>query len=165
MVYGIIELINFAHGDVFMVGAFASMFVLINILGQNTSSSATSVPQAVFLIAATFAIVMPAMGLLGVAIERFAYRPLRNAPRLAPLITAIGVSFILQNFIQIIYGPSPINTPQVIPPSARVEVGNVEHRRDQRVRDRRLGGPDDRAPAVRQPDAAGPRDAVDRLGP
>ena len=125
MVYGIIELINFAHGDVFMVGAFASMFVLINILGQNTSSSATSVPQAVFLIAATFAIVMPAMGLLGVAIERFAYRPLRNAPRLAPLITAIGVSFILQNFIQIIYGPSPINTPQVIPPSARVEVGNV----------------------------------------
>ena len=125
MVYGIIELINFAHGDVFMVGAFASMFVLINILGQSTSSSATSVPQAVFLIVATFAIVMPAMGLLGVAIERFAYRPLRNAPRLAPLITAIGVSFILQNIIQIIFGPSPINTPQVIPPTARVEIGNV----------------------------------------
>jgi branched-chain amino acid transport system permease protein len=125
MVYGIIELINFAHGDVFMVGAFASMFVLINILGQNTSSSATSVPQAVFLIAATFAIVMPTIGLLGVAIERFAYRPLRNAPRLAPLITAIGVSFILQNIIQIVYGPSPINTPQVISPAARVDVGGL----------------------------------------
>ena len=68
-------------------------------------------PQAVFLIAATFAIVMPAMGLLGVAIERFAYRPLRNAPRLAPLITAIGVSFILQNSIKIICGPSPDQHP------------------------------------------------------
>jgi len=125
MVYGIIELINFAHGDVFMVGAFASMFVLTNILGQSTDESATSLPQAVLLIAAVFAIVMPVMGLLGVAIERFAYRPLRNAPRLAPLITAIGVSFILQNMIQIIYGPSPVNTPQVIPPSARIQIGNL----------------------------------------
>jgi branched-chain amino acid transport system permease protein len=125
MVYGIIELINFAHGDVFMVGAFASMFVLTNILGQSTNDSATSLPQAVFLIVAVFAIVMPVMGLLGVAIERFAYRPLRNAPRLAPLITAIGVSFILQNIIQIIYGPSPVNTPQVIPPNARIQIGEL----------------------------------------
>jgi branched-chain amino acid transport system permease protein len=125
MVYGIIELINFAHGDVFMVGAFASMFVLTNILGQSTNDSATSVPQAIFLIVAVFAIVMPVMGLLGVAIERFAYRPLRNAPRLAPLITAIGVSFILQNIIQIIYGPSPVNTPQVIPPNARIQIGDL----------------------------------------
>ena len=123
MVYGIIELINFAHGDVFMVGAFASMFVLTSVLGQE--GSATSVPQAVFLLVTTFAIVMVVMGLLGVAIERFAYRPLRNAPRLAPLITAIGVSFILQNFIQILYGPSPINTPQVIPPTAKVQIGEV----------------------------------------
>ena len=125
MVYGIIELINFAHGDVFMVGAFASMFVLTSILGQDPSGSATSVPQAVFLIVTTFLLVMPAMGVLGVAIERFAYRPLRNAPRLAPLITAIGVSFILQNIIQILFGPSPINTPQVIPPTAKVEIGNT----------------------------------------
>ena len=78
-----------------------------------------------FLIVAVFAIVMPVMGLLGVAIERFAYRPLRNAPRLAPLITAIGVSFILQNIIQIIYGPSPVNTPQVIPPNARIQIGDL----------------------------------------
>jgi branched-chain amino acid transport system permease protein len=123
MVYGIIELINFAHGDVFMVGAFASMFVLTNVLGQE--NSATTVPQAVFLIVATFLIVMVLMGSLGVAIERFAYRPLRNAPRLAPLITAIGVSFILQNFIQILFGPSPINTTQVIPPTLRIELGSV----------------------------------------
>jgi len=118
MVYGIIELINFAHGDVFMVGAFTSMFVLTNLLGQN--DPANGVGQAVFLVAVTFLITMTVMGLLGVAIERFAYRPLRNAPRLAPLITAIGVSFILQNLIQILYGPSPINTPQVIPPTARI---------------------------------------------
>jgi branched-chain amino acid transport system permease protein len=121
MVYGIIELINFAHGDVFMVGAFTSMFVLTNLFGQ--TSPATSVPQAVVLILGTFLITMTVMGVLGVTIERFAYRPLRNAPRLAPLITAIGVSFILQNIIQILYGPSPINTPQVIPPTARIEIG------------------------------------------
>jgi len=121
MVYGIIELINFAHGDVFMVGAFTSMFVLTNLLGQ--TGSAADPLTAVFLIVATFLITMTVMGTLGVAIERFAYRPLRNAPRLAPLITAIGVSFILQNFIQILYGPSPINTPQVILPVARLEFG------------------------------------------
>ena len=123
MVYGIIELINFAHGDVFMVGAFVSLFVLTNILGQE--GSATSIEQIVFELTVTFAITMAAIGVLGVVIERFAYRPLRNAPRLAPLITAIGVSFILQNIIQIIYGPSPINTPQVIPPTARVDIGGV----------------------------------------
>jgi branched-chain amino acid transport system permease protein len=121
MVYGIIELINFAHGDVFMVGAFTSMFVLTNVLGQ--SGSAANPVEAVFLIVATFLITMTVMGTLGVAIERFAYRPLRNAPRLAPLITAIGVSFILQNLIQILYGPSPINTPQVILPTARLDFG------------------------------------------
>ena len=123
MVYGIIELINFAHGDVFMVGGFVSLFVLTNVLGQE--GSATSLEQIVFELAVTFTLVMIAVGLLGVLIERFAYRPLRNAPRLAPLITAIGISFILQNIIQIIYGPSPINTPQVIPPSARVDIFGV----------------------------------------
>jgi branched-chain amino acid transport system permease protein len=125
MVYGIIELINFAHGEVFMVGAFMAVFVLTGILGQDPSSSAQSAPQAVYLTLATFAIVMPFMGLVGVVIERFAYRPLRNAPRLAPLITAIGVSFILQNLIQIVYGPSPRNTPQVIPPTATIEIGPI----------------------------------------
>ena len=114
LVYGIIELINFAHGDVFMVGAFASMFVLTNILGQSTNDSATSLPQAVFLIVAVFAIVMPVMGLLGVAIERFAYRPLRNAPKLAPLITAVGFSFILQNVGLLWRGGSPQSVPDLI---------------------------------------------------
>jgi branched-chain amino acid transport system permease protein len=124
MVYGIIELINFAHGDVFMVGAFTSMFVLTTILRQN--SAVTDLPLLAVLIVITFLVTMVFMGTLGVLIERFAYRPLRNAPRLAPLITAIGVSFILQNAIQIIYGPSPINTPQIIAPTARVSLAGID---------------------------------------
>jgi branched-chain amino acid transport system permease protein len=123
MVYGIIELINFAHGDIFMVGAFTSMFVLTNFLRQE--GPITEIPQLAVVLVIDFAVTMVVLGLLGTAIERFAYRPLRNAPRLAPLITAIGVSFILQNLIQIIYGPSPVNTPQVISPAARVQIGNV----------------------------------------
>jgi branched-chain amino acid transport system permease protein len=123
MVYGIIELINFAHGDIFMVGAFVSMFVLANGLGL-TGPVTELVPMIIYLFIA-FAVTMPVMGLIGTAIERFAYRPLRNAPRLAPLITAIGVSFILQNIIQILVGPSPVNTPQVIPPTARVTIFGV----------------------------------------
>jgi branched-chain amino acid transport system permease protein len=62
------------------------------------------------------------MGTVGIVIERFAYRPLRNAPRLAPLLTAIGVSFILQNIIQVVFGASPRTTPKVFDPSAGIEV-------------------------------------------
>ncbi len=123
MVYGIIELINFAHGDVFMVGSFVSLFVLTNILGA--TGPAPDLATIVYQLVVTFALTMSVVGVLGVTIERFAYRPLRNAPRLAPLITAIGISFILQNVVQLIYGPSPINTPQVIPPSARVDMAGV----------------------------------------
>jgi branched-chain amino acid transport system permease protein len=119
MVYGIIELINFAHGDIFMVGAFLS-FVVITSMGFTGPIHDPLQLASVLLI--TFAIVMPLMGLLGVGIERFAYRPLRNAPRLAPLITAIGVSFILQNVIQVIFGPSPKSVPQVFPVDAKFEL-------------------------------------------
>src|SRR5262245_30559744 len=119
MVYGIIELINFAHGDVFTVGAFLS-FVVLTSLGF---TGPIRDPLLLFgVLALTFVITMPVMGLLGVGIERFAYRPLRNAPRLAPLITAIGVSFILQNFLQVVFGPSPKSVPQVFPVDARFEL-------------------------------------------
>ena len=124
MVYGIIELINFAHGDVFMVGAFTSMYVLTNVLGQDGPIDSPAVLAAVLFV--DFGVTMLLLGLLGTAIERFAYRPLRHAPRLAPLITAIGVSFILQNIIQILFGPSPVNTPQLIDPTARVDVFGIE---------------------------------------
>ena len=123
MVYGIIELINFAHGDVFMVGAFVSLAVLTNVLGQQGPASD---PLAmVVIIGIDFLLTGVLVGIIGVTIERLAYRPLRNAPRLAPLITAIGVSFILQNIIQILFGPSPVNTPQIIPPTARVDIAGV----------------------------------------
>ncbi|MBA3779253.1 MAG: branched-chain amino acid ABC transporter permease [Chloroflexi bacterium] len=117
MVYGIIALINFAHGEIFMVGAFVSLFFLGEQLGQ--TGPVRDLPVLLVLVIAAFLVTMVVVGLLGVLIERFAYRPLRNAPRLAPLITAIGISFILQNVVQIIYGPSPVNTPQIIAPTER----------------------------------------------
>jgi branched-chain amino acid transport system permease protein len=112
MVYGIIELINFAHGDVFMVGAFFAMWILTT-LGF---TGPITVP-IVLIVVLIFVMVstMSFMGVVGVTIERFAYRPLRHAPRLAPLITAIGVSFILQNIIYVMFGPSPVNVPQIFP--------------------------------------------------
>jgi branched-chain amino acid transport system permease protein len=114
MVYGIIELINFAHGDVFMVGAFVSMWIMTVPLGLADKPIDDPIPLAGVLLVVVFS-TMLVMGTIGVIIERFAYRPLRHAPRLAPLITAIGVSFILQNIIQAIFSSSPRNTPQIFP--------------------------------------------------
>jgi branched-chain amino acid transport system permease protein len=119
MVYGIIELINFAHGDIFMVGAFMGL-TLLTALGFSGPIGDPILFVVVLL--ASFAIVMPLLGLVGVGIERFAYRPLRNAPRLAPLITAIGVSFILQNVVYIIEGPSPQPFPQLLSPQNRFQL-------------------------------------------
>lgn len=93
MVYGIIELINFAHGDVFMIGAFATL-ILLALLGV---SSSTAWPLLYLALLIVFVVVSALCAGINVGIERFAYRRLRNAPRLAPLISAIGVSFILQN--------------------------------------------------------------------
>jgi branched-chain amino acid transport system permease protein len=119
MVYGIIELINFAHGEIFMVGAFFGMTFLMTLGFRGTIAD-----PIVFLLVllASFAVVMPLLGLVGVGIERFAYRPLRGAPRLAPLITAIGVSFILQNIVYIWQGPSPVQFPQILSPQVRFSV-------------------------------------------
>jgi branched-chain amino acid transport system permease protein len=114
MVYGIIELINFAHGDVFMVGAFLSMWIMSVPLGLADKPIDNPVQLTGVLLIVVF-VTMLVMGLTGVIIERFAYRPLRHAPRLAPLITAIGVSFILQNIIQAIFSTSPRNVPQIFP--------------------------------------------------
>ena len=108
MVYGIIELINFAHGEIFMCGSFVSWWLLTT-LGF---SGAISDPIVLVL---AFVVSMVVMGVVGVVIERLAYRPLRNAPRLAPLITAIGVSFILQNIIFVGISNSIVTTPQIIP--------------------------------------------------
>jgi len=110
MVYGIIELINFAHGDVATFGGFLAL----GLVGLIASTGAHALPT-VLVIAAMLAAAMLGCTLLGWGIERFAYRPLRRAPRLAPLITAIGVSFILQNVMQLWRGPAPLSFPDLLP--------------------------------------------------
>jgi branched-chain amino acid transport system permease protein len=99
MIYGILKLLNFAHGDVYMVGAYTGYFVMTGLGGP----LAPRVP-IVALILLMFLAAMVACGFLGVVIERFAYRPLRSAPRIAPLITALGVSFFLQASAQLLFG-------------------------------------------------------------
>jgi branched-chain amino acid transport system permease protein len=93
LVYGIVELINFAHGEVFMLGSFVSA----GFFGTIGLTAATGIPGLVVGLLLTLVVTMIAQGALNVMIERVAYRPLRNAPKLAPLITAVGFSFILQN--------------------------------------------------------------------
>ena len=99
MVYGILKLLNFAHGDVYMIGAFTGYGVL-TLLGGPLSPSIAIAPLIVLM----FLAAMVAAGLLGVVIERFAYRPLRDSPRIAPLISALGVSFFLQNSALLLFG-------------------------------------------------------------
>jgi branched-chain amino acid transport system permease protein len=101
MVYGILKLLNFAHGDVYMIGAFMGFFMLRWLGGPVDPNVA-----AWLAIVLMFLFAMVACGGLGVVIERFAYRPLRNAPRIAPLISALGVSFFLQNSALLLFGAS-----------------------------------------------------------
>jgi branched-chain amino acid transport system permease protein len=100
MVYGVLELINFAHSEIFMVGAFAGTEVLLYL---QTYGYLTGIPAPVALILAII-VAMALSGGLGVLMERIAYRPLREAPRLVPLISAIGVSFFLQDAVRLIEG-------------------------------------------------------------
>lgn len=106
MVFGIIQLINVAHGEVVMVGAMVA-FTVINAL------AGSDLPPVVIVLIAT-ACSVPACMLLGFAMERVAYRPLRTAPRLAALITAIGVSIILQHLALIIWSRNPLAFPQIV---------------------------------------------------
>jgi branched-chain amino acid transport system permease protein len=102
MVYGIVRLINFAHGDVFMIGAYLGFFAMAN----------WHLPFPVAIVVA-----MVGCGLLGVLIERVAYKPLRNAPRISALITAMGVSLFIQNFtnLNFVFGPAPRPFPRPFP--------------------------------------------------
>src|SRR5579875_1409320 len=111
LVYGIIELINFAHGDVYMIGTFTALTV---VLGAGLSRSSPPLTLAAFLLLA-LALAMLVCAALNAVIERVAYRPLRHAPRLAPLITAIGVSFILMNVGLYWYGASQVRFPDILP--------------------------------------------------
>jgi len=107
MVYGIIQLINFAHGEVVMIGAMVAFSVI-------TALAGTAMPPVSILLAGVFAAI-PVCMLVGYAMERIAYRPLRGAPRLAPLITAIGISIILQHVALLVWSRNPLAFPQIIP--------------------------------------------------
>jgi branched-chain amino acid transport system permease protein len=120
MVYGILKLLNFAHGDLYMVGAFVGYFVL-----QWFGGSTALVAPVPIVLLAMFVAAGGGVGALGVAIERFAYRPLRDAPRIAPLITALGVSFLLENTMLLLFGASyrDYNTSAFISFSSGIHIG------------------------------------------
>ena len=121
LVYGIIELINFAHGEVFMIGSFISVSMYAT-LGMTET---TGVFVLILGLLAVLAISMLGSGVLNVMIERVAYRPLRNAPKLAPLITAIGMSFILQN-VGLLWRPTPDSPPDLIRSQQQVlDIGGI----------------------------------------
>jgi branched-chain amino acid transport system permease protein len=122
MVYGVLKLLNFAHGDLYMVGAFIGFFV-IQWFGGPTK---LTIPVPLLLVI-MFVLAAVLVGGLGVAIERFAYRPLRDAPRIAPLITAIGISFFLENSALLLFGAQYriYNTPDFISFSSGIQIGSV----------------------------------------
>ena len=111
LVYGILQLINFAHGEVFMLGSMIAL-TLLGLLGVTPGMD---IITTIFLILVVLAATMVITATLNVSIERVAYRPLRNAPKLAPLISAIGMSFILQNVGLLWKGPTSLGFPEVIP--------------------------------------------------
>ena len=110
MVYGIIMLLNFAHGDIIMVGAYAAWFCLCGFAGN----------PILAIIAAIFVCV-----LLGVSIEKVAYAPLRQSPRLSLLITAIGVSYLLENLAQLVFGAGAKSMPSFMPTST-ISIGSID---------------------------------------
>lgn len=120
MVYGILKLINFAHGEVFMIGAYAGYFAALGLGVQDYGSAGFPIYLAILVL--VFA--MGVAALLGASIEFLAYRPVRSAPRLTPLITAIGVSLFLQNAAMLAFTPNPRPYPAILK-EVRFELGGV----------------------------------------
>ncbi len=118
MVYGILQLINFAHGEVLMIGAMVALTAL-GVL----NAFVPGLPLALQLLMAVV-IAVPVCMMLSAGIERIAYRPLRNSPRLAPLITAIGISIVLQTLAMIIWSPNPRVFPDLLP-TTPFEIGGA----------------------------------------
>ena len=118
MVYGIIGMINFAHGDVFMIGAFLSLIAMLGL----SALGITSVPLALAL---TLLLAAAIAALYGWTVERLAYRPLRGSFRLAPLISAIGMSIVLQNFAQVSQGARVKPIAPVIPGGLNIHTGDA----------------------------------------
>ena len=109
MVYGVLKLINFAHGDIFMIGSFVGFYA-----GRYMARHATGEAASLGSAALVLLLAMLVCGIVGYLNERIAYRPLRNAPRIASLITAIGVSFLLEYGGQMVFGPDPKFFPTLV---------------------------------------------------
>ncbi|MCB0037950.1 MAG: branched-chain amino acid ABC transporter permease [Anaerolineales bacterium] len=122
MVYGILKLLNFAHGDVYMIGAYLGYGVFV----LTYTDEGALIPTAIIIVL-MLVVAMVGAGLVSIAIERFAYRPLRYAPRIAPLISALGVSFILQNMTQITVSPRPLSygNGTLIPIGSGLQLGSL----------------------------------------
>lgn len=122
MVYGILKLINFAHGEVFMIGAYAGYYTASSLGVQAYEASGAGFPLLLGVVVLVAAMLLSAM--LGVTIEALAYRPVRAVPRLTPLITAIGVSLFLQNVAMLLFSPNPRRYPAILA-EVRFELGGV----------------------------------------
>jgi branched-chain amino acid transport system permease protein len=121
MVYGIIELINFAHGEVFMLGSIVAAIFMEDVFNQTSSN-----PTGWVLLILTMVITMIICAALNMLIERLAYRRLRNAPRLAPLITAVGVSYVLQNVGQELNGTGSQRSRSSVLPDTEIHLGPID---------------------------------------
>jgi branched-chain amino acid transport system permease protein len=121
LIYGILEMLNFAHGDVYMVGAFLAAGVAAFFVHNEVAAIPAGLIVGLMVVVA-----MGGAGLLGVTIERVAYRPLRNANRLAPLITAIGVSLFLESAVQVWVSPAPVLVPSnALVPQTVLHLGSL----------------------------------------
>jgi branched-chain amino acid transport system permease protein len=124
LVYGILQLINFAHGDVFALSGLVAYTVLITIFGLDSDSSGLAIAAGIIV---GLAITAPMFAVFNGSIERVAYRPLRNAPRLAPLITAVGMSFIVQNIALALYGVNTRSASDLISNAAMFDIGGITY--------------------------------------
>ncbi len=124
MVYGVMRLINFAHGDVYMLGAYAGLFSA-GWFGVSSTLDSGKTP-GFFPVALVFLTAMAICAVIGILIERLAYRPLRNSSRLAALITAIGVSMFLEFGGQAVFSPDPRQFPALVPPVVLVDTANFD---------------------------------------
>jgi branched-chain amino acid transport system permease protein len=120
LVYGILQLINFAHGDVFALSGLVASTIIVSVLGLDEASSVVVIIGGLLV---TLMITAPVFALFNASIERVAYKPLRRAPRLAPLITAVGVSFVVQNISLAIYGVDFESVPPFVPRTDAISIG------------------------------------------
>ena len=122
LVYGILQLINFAHGDVFALSGLVASTMIISVFGLDEN---TAVLMVILGLLGTLAVTIPLFAVVNATIERIAYKPLRNAPRLAPLITAVGMSFIVSNISLALYGVDFESVPNFIPRTDAITIGGI----------------------------------------